>query len=474
MVEAVVKNCGEVFSGNLANRAVLVMGLGMFGGGVGVCRFLVEQGAKVTVTDLADEESLAESLAKLEDLPITYHLGGHLEEDFTLEHTDLLIVNPAVRKDSRYLKIARDSNVAITSEMNMFFERCRAPIVAITGSNGKSTTTAMTELVLQAGAKGRAGRKYERVWTGGNIGWENLLCKVDQIEACDVVVLELSSFQLYDLGTIKRSPQVALLTNITANHLDWHSTMEAYIQVKQNILRYQRRDDWAVLNRQDEVIKDWARLTKGKVIWYPAEGIKDLALQVAGAHNQMNAAGALAVAQVFGIDGRAAQEALEKFEGLPHRLELTGQVAGVCYYNDSVATTPQSVIAATEAIEQDKVIILGGYDKKVSFASMVEKIVNNETVKAVVLMGQVADKLSGDFAECKRRLKVDRPICEKADDLAEAVRWARRHAQAGMAVLLSPGCASYDMFRNFQERGGEFGRLVKFDASVKSSARPRY
>ena len=446
--------------GGFAGKRVLVMGLGRFGGGTGVSRFLAEQGAKVTVTDLSGPEKLSESMRQLRDLSSTYHLGGHREEDFLAANTDVVVVNPAVKKDSSYLQMARREGVELTSEMNIFFSLCPATIVGITGSNGKSTVTAMIAAVLEKGA-GRTGSRYKKVWVGGNIGKENLLCQVDKIGADDVAVLELSSFQLYDLGAIRLSPQIAVLTNIAPNHLDWHGSMAEYVRAKQNILHYQRAGDFAVLNRQETDFSDWARLTQGEVIWYPQEQREKIALQVPGEHNQLNAAAALAVAGLFGVEPTEARQALAEFKGLPHRLELVAEIGGVRYYNDSIATTPESVIAALKAFAQPKVMILGGYDKKVSLESLAQELVNCGTVTHAALIGQVQEALAIQIEICKRTKALERPICKKAGDLAEAFDWARQQAQPGMVVLLSPACASYDMYNNFQERAEHFRQLVQ-------------
>jgi len=436
-----------------AGRKVLVMGLGRFAGGVGVSRYLAGQGADVTVTDLSGPEKLAESLRQLEGLPITFHLGGHREKDFA--EADIIVVNPAVPKDSPWLEIACKHGTATTAEMNIFFANCPATIVGVTGSNGKSTTTAMTGEVLRVGKK---------VWVGGNIGNKSLLAEIGRIGPDDVVVLELSSFQLYDLAELKRSPQVAVVTNISPNHLDRHGSMDEYIRAKQHILRYQGKKDVAVLNRLDKEVVGWEGLTKGRVVWYPQEcagqsdALPKIELRVPGEHNQLNAAAALAVGKVFGIEEKAAREALVKFKGLEHRLEFIRELEGVRYYNDSIATTPQSVLAAVDSFAEKKVIILGGYDKKLPFDELAVKITG--TVEAVVLLGQVREKLKGSIEQEKRRRNEALPVCVQVEDLAQAVAAARGCARDGMVVLLSPACASYDMFNNFQERGKLFKKLV--------------
>ena len=411
---------------------------------MGVSRFLVEHGARVTVTDLRGEEELAESLRQLEGLALEYHLGGHRQSDFV--ESDLVVVNPAVRRDSPWLRMAREHDVGLTSEMNLFFSLCAAQIIGVTGSNGKSTTTAMIGEVL---------RRKRKTWVGGNIGWGSLLEKLEQIRPSDLVVLELSSFQLFDLGFLQCSPQVAVVTNIAANHLDWHGTMEEYVKAKQNILRYQKEGDIAILNRFDGQLIEWEGLTPGKVVWYPQEDIKEIELTVPGEHNRMNAAAALVVAEVFEVDREEAKGALKGFKGLPHRLEFIRELEGVRYYNDSIATTPESALAAIDSFAGKKVVILGGYDKKLSLEKLVEKVVGK--VEVVMVLGEVRDRLAEMIEKEKQRQNDNFPKCIKAEDFNEAIKTTRKQAQEialkgdPAIVLLSPGCASYDMFDNFQQ-----------------------
>jgi len=446
---------------DFAGRRVLIMGLGSFGGGAGVARFLIEAGAVVTITDQRSAEELREGLGLLEGLAFEIHLGGHQKNDFTGEQTDLIVVNPAVKKDSPYLDIARQHQVQLTSEMNIFFQLCPAVMVGVTGSNGKSTTLAMIAEVLAVGAGGIAQKKYRQVWMGGNIGRENLLSGVEQIEPDDVVVLELSSFQLFDLAEIERSPQVAVVTNIGPNHLDWHGDMDAYIKAKQNILRYQTEDDFVVLNRLDEELVRWSNMASARICWYPAEDDLPFKLQVPGGHNQLNASAAAKVGELFGIEPSVIQTALYEFKGLEHRLELVRELDGVRYFNDSLATTPESVMVAIDSFSEPLVLILGGYDKKISFTALADKLVNTPNVKAAILIGQVRDKLTFEIQQGKQRARVEFPECILADSLTEAVTLARQQVQPGAVVLLSPACASYDMFQNFRQRGEKFRRLVR-------------
>ncbi|MBN1764038.1 MAG: UDP-N-acetylmuramoyl-L-alanine--D-glutamate ligase [Sedimentisphaerales bacterium] len=428
-------------------KHVLVMGLGRFGGGVGVSRYLARQGAKVTVTDLCQAEDLAESIDQLQGLDLQFHLGGHRQADF--EQNDIIVVNPAVPRDSPWLKVAGEHQVPLTSEMNIFFSQCPARMTGVTGSNGKSTTTAMTGEVLEERFK---------VWVGGNIGQGSLLNYLDEIGADDMVVLELSSFQLLDLAGLHMSPHVAVVTNIAPNHLDWHGTMEAYVRAKQNIIRYQGEGDYLIINCLEENLSSWAELGKGSVVWYPKDGWEDIELKVPGRHNRLNAAAAMAVGELFGIEPARARERLKRFTGLPHRLELVREFEGVCYYNDSIATTPESVLVALDAFTEPKVLILGGYDKKISLDKLAQGVVGR--VDTVIVLGQVRDSLTALLEKYKELSGEGDPAIIKADNFESGVEKARKAARAGMLVLLSPACASYDMFRNFQQRGEIFKKIV--------------
>lgn len=430
------------------------MGLGRFGGGVGAARFAASGGGIVTVTDSYPAEKLQASVTELEGLDITFHLGGHLESDFT--GTDLIIVNPAVPAENEYLRLAREAGVELTTEMNLLWQYCPAAKLAVTGSNGKSTTTAMLYHILKTCIKDR------KVWLGGNIGKGSLLAQIEQIAAEDIMVLELSSFQLEDLDKLQLSPHIAVVTNISPNHLDRHGTMENYIQAKQTILRYQSKDDFAILCGDDPQLKPWQNIGSGAKQYYYLDKENPLELTCPGDHNQLNAFGALAAAEKAGVARAAASEALKSFQGLEHRLELVRELDGVKYFNDSIATTPESVIAAIEAFSQDKIIIMGGYDKEISFRELAQKTVGK--VKAVVLIGQTADKIAADINAVKKEMALpdsEKPQMVKCLEFKEAIYKSRELACPGDVVLLSPACASYGMFINFQQRGNDFKAIVK-------------
>ena len=245
----------ESFSG----KKITVMGLGLFGGGVGAVKYLASQGANVTVTDLKSAEELSASLKLLENLPVKFRLSQHNEEDFI--NVDMLVVSPAVPNDSKFMQLAFENNIRIDSELSIFFKLCPAPVIGITGSNGKSTTTSLLgEMLKGAGIK---------TWVGGNIGI-SLLENLEEIGADDIVVLEISSFQLEYLARIKMSPHISIVTNIAPNHLDRHKTMENYIDAKKVIINYQQEDDYAIMNYDDPTLKKWEGESKGRHLWFSA------------------------------------------------------------------------------------------------------------------------------------------------------------------------------------------------------------
>jgi UDP-N-acetylmuramoylalanine--D-glutamate ligase len=478
-------------------KRVTVMGLGSFGGGIGAVQFFVAQGANVTVTDLKPAEELAGALHAIGGSDgVVLHLGGHSEKDFS--DTDLIVASPAVPRESRYLKIARDAGIAVTSEMNLFWERNRGRTIGVTGSNGKSTTTAMINALLTGGegsgeletiggltppARRVAEQSRPRVWLGGNIG-KSLLPVVDQIAAGDWVVLEISSFQLEDLAALEPNPHVAVVTNFSPNHLDRHGSVEAYRAAKQNLLRWQTADRFAVLNQSDPDVSGWP--TKAQKIWFgredegrqgmfavgfdayrrralfrfgPREQVLPLGnwLNLPGVHNFQNALAASCAALVLG-NGRAEIEAgLTKFTGLPHRLQLVAETAGRKFYNDSKATTPEATLLALDSFRAPVVLLAGGYDKGLDLAELARGIVGRR-VKAVALLGQTGAGLKELLGEADPQ---GTTVAKVHVTFEGAFQWAAAQSAVGEVVLLSPGCASYDWFPNYEARGNEFTRLAR-------------
>lgn len=448
------------------------MGLGRFGGGVGVARWLAAQGARVTISDRESPDALAQSVAQLADLDLTFHLGSHAEEDF--RDCDLVVVNPAIPDSSPFLAIARTHGVPITTEINLFVQRCRGRTIGITGSVGKSTIAAMTAHVLERAAFAR------RVWLGGNIG-KSLLESLPDIRDNDLVVLELSSFQLHRTPAVRWSPQIAVISNVTPNHLDWHGTFAAYLADKLNLIRFQNpardtiiaEDAPELLRNFDLLFGDLAGVWRygidenavpravqqstsavdcddRRLLW------NDVLLNVPGRHNRINAAAALTVAHALGADPQKAVAALASFEALPHRLQRVATIGGVEWYNDSKSTTPEAAITAMSAVEPPFLIILGGYDKKSDLTPVAQAAARRARFAACI--GQTGEPLAAAI----RAAGGDAQFC---GDLPRAVAECRRRAQPGDAVLLSPACASWGQFEDYRARGDLFTRLAREAAS---------
>lgn len=442
-------------------KRVLIMGLGSFGGGTDAALFFAGAGADVCVTDLADRTQLQGSLDLLREYSIEYHLGSHIEEDFRT--AEILIVNPAVPPENRYIQMARQSGALITSQIELFFQMCPAKIVGITGANGKSTTTSLTAHLLQAGRS--ATSDYNRVWLGGNIGHQPMLEILDQIHKKDIVVLEISNFQLDQLSQIQMAPAVSLITNLTANHIDRHGTFENYCRTKEKIFKFQKLNSnhpaISIFNAEDTITRAWYQKysdEKGRrCLAFSADDVSEEYVNIfplPGRANRSNLAAALAVVSCFNVQLDQIASAISTFEGLPNRCRKIAEINGVRWYDDSKATTPVSTMAALKGIDEPKILIAGGYDKQISFAELGRCIA--ERAKAVVLIGQTADKIADAVALHDGDVRIQR-----ADSMEQAVRIAQELSDPGDVVLLSPACASYDMFKNYIERADAFIRAVE-------------
>jgi len=448
----------------LEGKRVTVLGLGLFGGGLGVTRFLVRSGARVTVTDAKSEAELRESVEQLRSLPVTLRLGGHEERDF--RDADLVIVNPAVSESNPCLRLAR----ALETEMNLFFKLCRAKrIIGVTGSNGKTTTTTLMGEILK--------QHPGRAWVGGNIG-VSLLESLPDIEPEHLVLLELSSFQLENLGMIGRGPQVGVVLNLSPNHLDRHGTMENYVAAKRQLVAH-RGCDTKVLNWDDAAVAAFAAASPARNYYFslkerPPAGAwahdERIELSVPGGEtvvdvsrrkipgwfnlaNMAAAATATSSAALPTWDGwkAACEKVFNTFPGVEHRLEFVAEKDGVKYYNDSKATDAEATLAALDTLPGPFVLILGGFDKKTPWESFA-RAVADKPVRAAVLLGQTAPAIEAALRATSRP-----PDILRVATLEEAVRVP---ARPGETVLLSPACASWDMFRNFTERGRLFKALV--------------
>jgi UDP-N-acetylmuramoylalanine--D-glutamate ligase len=426
-------------------KRMTVAGLGRFGGGIAVTRWLCSQGANVLVTDLDPPEKLADSVRQLEGLPVQFRLGEHRREDFA--SADVVVASPAIPPHNSYIQAAQAAGKTVTTEIRLFIERCPAKIIGVTGTKGKSTTTAMLGKILATTVK---------TWVGGNIG-HSLLAELEQINQTDLVVLELSSYMLEYLRETRWSPHVAVVTMISQDHLPWHGSLEAYLDAKRNIIRFQQPGDFAVLNEEDPTTAGLARGTPGKIIFFGAKNRGKFDLLLPGSHNQLNAQGAFAAASIFGVDFNQAQRALADFAGLPHRLQLIHESGGIRYFNDSIATIPDAAVAALLSFPGKKVIqIVGGYGKDMPIKAMCAALV--ERAKAVLCIGATGPAIADMLEQSPSQFTA---AAHRCGDLATAVMIAKQVAVRGDVVLLSPGFKSYDQFVNFEQRGDEFVKLVR-------------
>ena len=459
------------------------MGLGLHDGGLGVTKFLVAQGADVTVTDLRSHDVLAPSLQALNGLPVRLVLGEHRDEDF--REAEIVIKNPAVRRDSRYLQIAREAGASIEMEFTLFFKLCPSPFVfGITGTRGKTTTTLMLGAMLKA-------------WRPDTVIAGNLrssaLTKLPEIGPDTPIVLELSSWQLEGLGEQRISPAYAAVTNLSPDHMDRYRDLDDYAAAKQNICRWQRPGDIVVLNVNDPIVSGFSGVAGGSVgwfgdtvlppgefgtylseddeiVWQDATGYEETIgpaslLKLRGRHNLLNALAATALARVAGVPNEIIANTLANFQGVADRLELVRELAGVRYYNDTTSTSPAGTVVALQAFEgealvtgQPKIILIaGGADKQLDFAPMAQAIANPALgVKSVILLkGSATPRLT----EAIQPLGFNR-LSEPYSDFAAAIKAAHEVATTGDIVLLSPGAASFGMFTHEFDRGQQFREIV--------------
>jgi len=442
--------------------------------GLAISRFLAARRAHVVLTDSRPAADLAAESAALADLPVEFAFGGHPES--LLEGADLICVSGGVPLSIPFLVAARNRGIPLSNDSQIFIDECPATVIGITGSAGKSTTTALVGLMAQKHFEMKNSNHH--AWVGGNIG-NPLIDDLDQMQDDDLVIMELSSFQLELMTT---SPQIAAILNITPNHLDRHSSMQAYIEAKSRILRYQHQGDVAVLNRDDEGswnLLDQARtdvisfglkapgyrengtyVEKGQImLQIGKDRLKLLPVEwinLRGEHNLYNALAACAIAAGATISLPGIQLAIETFDGVPHRLELVRELNGVRWYNDSIATAPERSIAAINSFEEPIILLLGGRDKKLPWDKLAQLI--RRRVSRVVIFGE-AGNLIAEAIGPKQPGQAMRSVVRCAT-LQEAIKTALNQAEPGDVVLLSPGCTSYDAFKDFEERGQAFRKWV--------------
>ena len=448
---------------SLRHKTVAVIGIGV--SNTPLLELLLAEGIRVTACDKRSREQMGEQAEHLEQLGCELHLGADYLKDLD---ADVIFRTPGLRPDVPEIAACVDRGAVLTSEMEVFFEVCPCTIIAVTGSDGKTTTTTIIAELLKA-----AGR---RVWVGGNIG-HPLLCEADGMLATDYAVLELSSFQLM---TMKHSPHIAVVTNLAPNHLDVHRDMAEYVAAKENIFRHQSGEDVAVFNADNDITAEQSRRAPGRARLFSrqdevADGVflrgEDIVcrngghervvmttgdIKIPGVHNVENYMAAIAA-----VDGLVPDEVIRdfarEFGGVEHRIELVRTYRGVRYYNDSIASSPSRTIAGLRSFHEKVILIAGGYDKHIPFDVLGPEIV--EHVKLLVLCGATADKIRA-AVENAPGYQPGKPEILDVTPFTAAVEAARDRAQPGDVVTLSPACAAFDQFKNFAERGKFFKSIV--------------
>lgn len=451
--------------------------------GIALARYLVRQGASVTLTDRGNDQDLAPAFEALADLPVDWVLGEHPLS--LLDNADLVCPSGGVPLTLPLILEAYRRNIALSNDSQIFLEEAPCPVIGITGSAGKTTTTSLVgKMAAQAFTEPNQDTGYSRVWVGGNIG-NPLITEVDRMTHDDLAVLELSSFQL-ELMT--RSPHIAAVLNVTPNHLDRHGTMQAYTAAKANILNYQSSDDIAVLGFDDPVSRGLQNRVCGQILFFARDRLPEgfdgtylrsgrvylrtdqVEMVVAeqgeshllGEHNLMNILAACAIAHAAGFGVEAMHAGICQFSGLPHRLEFVRTWGGADWYNDSIATAPERTMAAIRSFEQPIVLLAGGRDKDLPWQEFSQIVC--ERVDHLILFGEAAGKISAAIGKIRlnRQNGYRRPFTlERHENLRQGITAAARIVEPGDVVLLSPGGTSFDEFRDFEDRGEAFKKWVQ-------------
>jgi len=455
-------DCKQFFH-KLNGKKIAMCGIGISNTPL-ILNFL-SKGARVVACDRRSREQIGELADKLENAGAELKLGENYLDNLEV---DIIFRTPGMSFNLPELERARKRGIAVTSEMEVFFDLCPATIFAITGSDGKTTTTTLISKMLEADGK--------KVFVGGNIG-KPLLPEIENITADDYVVVELSSFQLISM---RKSPDVAVVTNVAPNHLDIHKDMDEYVEAKKNVLLHQNAFSRTVLNRDNEITEGFRAFVRGQSLgfsmerklhngsWLDTKGFLHMAyrgidvpvidrkeIAIVGDHNVQNY-----LAAITAVWGYVSLDSIKKvareFMGVEHRIEFVREVNGVKYYNDSIASSPTRTIAGLKAFEQKVILIAGGYDKHIPFEPMMPYIVDK--VKTLYLCGATADKIENCLREfCEYN---GEPEIIRVENIAEAVEKISKTAQKGDIVTLSPACASFDAYPNFVARGNHFKELV--------------
>ncbi|OIO52629.1 MAG: UDP-N-acetylmuramoylalanine--D-glutamate ligase [Parcubacteria group bacterium CG1_02_44_65] len=424
------------------DKKITLMGLGLLGRGINVAKFLAKNWAPLTITDLKTENELKPSLKELKRFKnIKYVLGRHRLIDF--RNRDIVIKAAGVPFDSPYIKEAEKNEIPVEMDASLFAKISQAKIIGITGTRGKSTVTDIIYQILKS-----TGRK---VFLGGNVRGIATLPLLEKIKPGVWVVLELDSWQLHGFGDSKISPHIAVFTNFLPDHLNYYrNSMKRYFSDKANIFKYQTKKDYLIVSRQaeQEIKKRFKGEIKSRMLDAPD---KKWLTKLIGRHNQVNISLAAAALTAAGIKESAIAKFVKNYAGLPGRMEFVGEFDGIKYYNDTNATTPEAAIAALQSFKRKVVLIAGGSDKNLDFGQMAEAI-KKKTKALILVKGAGTERLI-------KHLK--RHSFMLAEDMNEAIKKAREFCRKGDTVLLSPGAASFGVFKNEYDRGEQFNYYVQ-------------
>ncbi|SJZ35521.1 UDP-N-acetylmuramoyl-L-alanine--D-glutamate ligase [Selenihalanaerobacter shriftii] len=447
---------------DLVEKKVTVLGLGKRTG-IATVKFLINKGANVVVSDVKSETELKEELMELNDYEIEYDLDGH--SDKAINNTDMIVISPGVPSQISILQKAKRLGIPVISAIELAYHFCAAPIVAITGTNGKTTTTTLTGEIFNA--------TQDEVVVGGNIG-RPLIRDVNNLSSKGAVIAEISSFQLENIEEFR--PKISLILNLTPDHLDRHGSFEDYIEAKKKIFSNQQGTDYTILNYDDPVTRELADDTHGTVVYFSqkeeveyglyienGEVINNLTAEkeifievdeigIKGPHNLENALGAISIALLSDIEPEIIKDVVREFNGVEHRIEDVAVIDKVRYVNDSKATNPVSAMKALETFSEPLILIAGGMDKKSDFSEFADKVAEN--VKVLILLGETADEIE----QSMKSLGFN--AIKRINTIEDAVKVAVDISIAGDLVLLSPACASWDMFSSYKERGQKFKKAV--------------
>ena len=449
----------DEFKYNVAGKNITVIGIGI--SNLPLIKYLVSLGANVTACDRRSAEDLGENYTELEKLGVKFNLGDGYLNNLS---GDMIFKTPGMRYDVPELLKAKKNGSIVTSEMEVFFDVCPSHIIAVTGSDGKTTTTTLIhKMMTDAGYK---------TWLGGNIG-NPLLTDTEKMKENDWVILELSSFQLH---TMRKSPEIAVITNISPNHLDMHKDYKEYIDAKKNIMLYQNEGDTLIVNADNQVTADIGKSANGAVKYFSRNGMADVYLdrniikrgiveilnikdiKIPGMHNVENYMAAIAA-----VSGLVSKDVIvnvaKTFGGVEHRIELVRTLDGVKYYNSSIDSSPNRTINTLRVFPNKVIMIAGGKDKGIPYDEIGPALA--EHVKVLILIGATSDKIQEALdAEINKTGNGKDIEVIRATSYEDAVNTARSKAHDGDVVLLSPASTSFDMFRNFEERGNLFKKIV--------------